>query len=139
MRKIYIASSWKNELKVVELANRLRSVGYEAYAFCERGAGHFVFSPKDFLGDITRITAKEAMSQECFIKIYEANKDGLDWSDTVIIVLPAGKSTHLEGGYAVGCGKELFIWEILFLEILILCMVLLKLYVRILKSLVKHY
>jgi len=108
-RKIYIASSWKNKKQVLDLAYLLRDQKHEVYAFCEEGAGHLVFGPQDFDGDILQVTAKEAMKQEVFVKIYEADKAGLDWSDTVIIVLPAGKSTHLEGGYAVGRGKELFI------------------------------
>lgn len=108
-RKIYIASSWKNEVEVIQLAIILRDEGYEVYAFCEREIGHFVFSPHDFQGDITKITAKEAMKQEVFTTIYRSNKAGLDWSDTVVILLPAGKSTHLEGGYAVGRGKQLFV------------------------------
>jgi len=109
MRKIYIASSWKNEVSVMRLAGLLRDKGHEVYAFCEREVGHFVFSPDDFLGDVSKLTAKEAMKKDMVKEVYEANRAGLDWSDTVVILLPAGKSTHLEGGYAAGCGKELFI------------------------------
>lgn len=43
-------------------------------------------------------------------RAFRADKAGLDWCDTVLLHLPCGRSAHLEAGYAVGQGKELFIW-----------------------------
>ena len=106
-RKIYIASSWKNAERVRILAEQLRNCGHEVYAFCEPGQDHFVFDAREH--GIDQLTAKEAVSDPMFIRAYEADKAGLDWADTCVILLPAGKSTHLEGGYTVGCGKDLFI------------------------------
>lgn len=112
-RKIYIASSWKNEKAVLEIGKYLREIGHEVYMFCEEGSGHYCFGPQMFFEEtgiqLDTITAKQALSYPQFQKAFEADKAGIDWADTVVILLPAGKSTHLEGGYAVGCGKDLFV------------------------------
>lgn len=55
------------------------------------------------------MTAKEMFHEEPARKAFEADKAGLDWADTVVLLLPAGRSSHLEAGYAVGQGKDLFI------------------------------
>jgi len=45
-RRIYIASSWRNEEAVLACTRRLREAGHEVYAFCEPGKGHFVFDAR---------------------------------------------------------------------------------------------
>lgn len=37
--------------------------------------------------------------------VFENDKQHLDEADLGVIVLPAGRSVHLEAGYLVGCGK----------------------------------
>jgi hypothetical protein len=41
--------------------------------------------------------------------VFEYDKHHLDTCDAVVLVLPAGKSGHLEFGYAIGKGKTGFI------------------------------
>ncbi len=36
---------------------------------------------------------------------FKYDKEGLDWCDTCVLLLPCGKSAHLEAGYAIGQGK----------------------------------
>jgi hypothetical protein len=31
----------------------------------------------------------------------------MEWADTCVLLLPCGRSAHLEAGYFVGAGKEL--------------------------------
>jgi nucleoside 2-deoxyribosyltransferase len=33
----------------------------------------------------------------------------MEWADTGVLVLPSGRSAHLEAGYFVGAGKPLYI------------------------------
>lgn len=40
---------------------------------------------------------------------FDQDKKALDWCDTCVLVLPCGRSAHLELGYAVGQKKETFI------------------------------
>jgi hypothetical protein len=34
---------------------------------------------------------------------------GMEWADTCVLVLPCGRSAHLEGGWFAGRGKRLII------------------------------
>jgi hypothetical protein len=41
--------------------------------------------------------------------VFDFDKRNIDGAFAVVLVLPAGKSGHLEFGYAVGCGKHAYI------------------------------
>ena len=118
-RKIYIASSWKNANYVRALANALRCEGHKVFDFTDmdnrpEGLDKFVFGAKqwaEYSGkDPEEIEYKDFLTWEPTKRAYKSDKAGLDWADTVILLLPSGRSSHLEAGYGVGCGKELFIY-----------------------------
>jgi len=116
-RKIYIATSWKNEEQVRLMARVLRECGHEVFAFCEKerpgGLESFVFGKGDFE---EAFSGGEIPPWDLFCdydmptRAYECDKAGLDWCDTVVLLLPSGRSSHLEAGYAVGRGKDLVIY-----------------------------
>ena len=54
--KIYLASSWKNDSSVRQLAQELRLWGYEVDCFCDDSTGRFVFHFSE-IGDINEIDA----------------------------------------------------------------------------------
>ena len=54
-------------------------------------------------------TYKESLKSYAASHIFEFDKRHLDRSDGAILVLPAGKSGHLELGYIIGCGKPGYI------------------------------
>jgi hypothetical protein len=111
MKKIYLASSWKNEALVLSWAKRLRFCGDEVDAFCDRGInGRFVFHFSE-IGDVTKLDAINFLEDKRSQKAFTEDKKWLDWADVCLLILPAGKSSHLEAGYAVGCGKKLIIWQ----------------------------
>ena len=41
---------------------------------------------------------------------FTADMRGLKWCDTCLLVLPCGRSAHLEAGWAAGAGKRLLIY-----------------------------
>lgn len=51
----------------------------------------------------------EAVRSQRAIDGFKADKDALDWCDTCILVLPCGRSAHLEAGYAAGQGKDSYV------------------------------
>lgn len=109
---IYLASSWKNEELVMEWAARLRGAGYEVDAFCDdsRPNGRFVFHFSE-IGDAGQLDAINFLADERSQKAFAEDKKWIDWADIALLILPAGKSSHLEAGYAVGGGKKLIIWQ----------------------------
>lgn len=111
--KIYIASSWKNQKRVLMLAERLEQEGFEVDAFCRATDKRFAFHWSEFVDDEVELLKYDAISFINDLKVQRAfreDKSWLDWADTVVMLMPCGKSSHLEAGYAVGQGKRLFIY-----------------------------
>lgn len=110
-RKIYLASSWRNKMQPLALS-MLRGHGHDVYDFRNPAPGNSGFawsdidkewltwSPETFAVALTHSTAEEG---------YGLDKAALDWSDTGILLLPCGKSAHLEAGYLIGQKKPVLI------------------------------
>lgn len=108
MRKIYVASSWRNTYQP-EIVDLLRAAGHEVYDFkhplpdnegfhwSEISREWLNWSPDKFVEAVTTHPIAAAG--------FKLDKDALDWCDTCVCVLPCGRSAHLELGYAVGQGK----------------------------------
>ena len=108
--KIYLASSWKNETWVKDWAIWLRGEGHEVNAFYDESSGRFIFSASENK-DLLTLNAINFLADEHSQKAFTEDKKWIDWADVVLLILPSGKSSHLEAGYAVGCGKKLIIWQ----------------------------
>lgn len=106
MANIYVASSWSNPIQpyIVKL---LRIAGHEVYDFREHS---FRWMDLDYRW-------KDWSNQQYLDALHDPIADkgfGEDWigmhkADTCIMLLPCGRSSHLEAGYFVGAKKRLFI------------------------------
>ena len=108
-RKIYVASSWRNALQP-SIVRLLREAGHEVYDFRNPAPGQHGFAwsevnpnwlawtPEQFVHDL--YAGNPAVERG-----FAFDKDALDWADTCVLVLPCGRSAHLEAGYAAGQGK----------------------------------
>jgi len=116
LRKIYIASSWKNKETIRSMAWVLRKIGHEVFDFTDpesrpEGFDCFTFSASEWARKPkSQIEWKEFMELEATRRAFESDKAGLDWADTIIMLNPCGRNAHLEAGYAIGKGKDLFIY-----------------------------
>jgi len=111
--RVYIASSWKNERMVYAIACNLRGHGHEVDCFCDESTGRYIFhwseilnSPDKSKGELNAITFLEDKRSQ---KAFKEDRKWLDWCECLILVLPAGNSSHLEAGYVKGQGKKLVI------------------------------
>ena len=111
--KIYLASSWKNDKKVKEWQYELKKIGHEVDAFCNDSDGRYVFHFSE-IGDPRTLDAISFLEDGRTQKAFKEDKKWIDWCDCVILILPAGKSSHLEAGYAKGKGKLLVIYQAMF-------------------------
>ena len=112
-RKVYVASSWRNEHQQGVVAD-LRSCGHAVYDFRNPAPGDHGFAwsaidpefhswgPGEFAQRITT----DPIAQRGFVR----DQAALDWCDTCVLVLPCGRSAHLEAGYAAGQGKRVIWW-----------------------------
>ena len=101
----FIASRWRNRDQVLELAKKLRKKGKSVYCFLE--APHAVHRLKndpeeDMKNFETRDWQNDQYVKEVFKNDMEAEKE----SETLIMLLPAGKSAHIEAGAAYGMRKK---------------------------------
>jgi hypothetical protein len=111
--KIYIASSWKNQSIVLRLAETLEREGFEVDAFCRSTDKRYSFHWSELVDgekDLLRYDALSFLEDSRVQRAFREDKRWLDWSNCVIMVMPCGRSSHLEGGYAKGQGKRLFLW-----------------------------
>lgn len=107
-RRIYLASSWRNDF-YPEVLMALRRAGHEVYDFrnpapCNTGFHWSDIDPQWQMWTV-RQYARPLTSHPKAAAGYELDKRGLDWAEICVLLLPCGRSAHLEAGYAIGRGK----------------------------------
>lgn len=104
---IYIIGSLKN-WKVIDLHLQLEKEGFEPFtSWLAPGP-----EADDFWKKYTKkrgLTHKEALKDWSAQHIFEFDKTHLDRADVVVMLMPCGKSGHLELGYSLGKGKKGYI------------------------------
>lgn len=111
--KIYLASSWANSVAVRGIAAYLEEQGFEVDAFCRSSDERYSFHWSEFVDTEEELQQYDALSfldDPRVRRAFNEDKRWLDWANTVVMVMPCGRSSHLEAGYAVGQGKRLFIF-----------------------------
>lgn len=104
---LYLIGSLRNP-EVPKIAEQLRFYGHEVFDQWY-GAGP---NADDCWQEYCRhkgMNFKEALADHGAQHVYNFDRHYLSHSDTVVLVLPAGKSGHLELGWALGQGKKGYI------------------------------
>lgn len=107
MKSIYLIGSLRNP-NVPILAAKLRKAGYEIFD------DWFAAGPEadDYWRDYEKqkgVTYKEALNGYSARHVFEFDRSHLDRCDAGVLLMPAGKSGHLELGYMAGKGKPTFV------------------------------
>lgn len=105
--RIYLIGSLRNP-KIPEFANLLTEQGYEVFA------DWFAPGPEadDFWRNYSKARGwsyKQALQSHAAKNIFEFDKKHLDEADVAIMLMPAGKSGHLELGWHCRTGKPGYI------------------------------
>lgn len=106
-KSIYIIGSLRNE-NIPQVGNILRDAGWDAFDDWY-GAGHEADDKWRDYENIRGRSHRHALYGYAARHVFEFDKRHLDRCDLALLVLPAGKSGHLELGYFVGTGKPGFI------------------------------
>jgi hypothetical protein len=110
--KLYVASSWRNPYQQNTVA-LLRSAGHEVYDFMHPpGGDHLGFSWAEVDEDWQRWNAAkylDAIEHPIAVAGFDSDFSAMQWADAGVLVLPCGRSAHLEAGWFVGAGKPLWI------------------------------
>lgn len=108
--KIYVASSWRNaeQPNVVDL---LRAAGHEVYDFRNPPkASGFAWSEIDPGWQSWRaVDYRAKLAHPRALEGFRSDFDAMKWADVCLLVLPCGRSAHLELGWSAGAGKRTII------------------------------
>lgn len=119
---VYVASSWRNPMQPGVIA-ALKAAGIPAYDFRnpENGTGFSWREVKsDYDGprigaDGIRAKGSDWEPVDEYLRMlehpraregFQSDFDAMQRADTFVMVLPCGKSAHLELGWAIGAGKR---------------------------------
>lgn len=105
---IYLIGSLRNP-KVQILANTLRDAGFDVFDDWASPGAEADEKWQEYERARGR-TYREALYSAHAMNVFEFDKRHLDAANVVVLCAPAGKSAHLELGYAVGRGKLTFIY-----------------------------
>lgn len=106
--KIYVASSWRNKVQATIVAV-LRGVGHDVYDFKNPAPGDngFGWSEIDPAWQSWNALAfRGALERPQAERGFGLDMAALRWCDACVLVLPCGRSAHLELGWACGAGKK---------------------------------
>ena len=103
MARIYVASSWRNDFQPKVVA-ALHFDGHQVYDFKDADGFHWSeidpnwkqWTPEEFV---------EALQHPAARRGYLRDMTALGKCDLCVLVMPCGRSAHLEAGVAVGAEK----------------------------------
>lgn len=111
-RKIYVASSWRNEY-YPEVVTKLREAGHEVYDFRNPPSGdtgfkwssvsenYMVWSPQEY---------REQLDHPKAVRQFHNDIKAMEACDACVLVLPCGRSAHTEAGWFAGRGKKTVVY-----------------------------
>lgn len=108
---IYVASSWRNE-KQSDVVAALREHGHNVYDFKHPEEGDIGFHWSEIDPDWKNWTPEQYrnnLTHPIAVDGYKKDYHAMMWADACVLVMPCGRSAHLEAGYFVGANKTLII------------------------------
>ena len=105
--RIYLIGSLRNP-KIPEFANLLTDQGYEVFADWHAPGP----AADDYFRDYSKARGwdyKQALQSHAAKNIFEFDKKHLDEADVAVMIMPAGRSGHLELGWHCRTGKPGYI------------------------------
>lgn len=107
-RKIYVASSWRNVMQAY-VVKALMSDGHQVYDFKNPRPDDKGFAWSSIDPNWEKWSADQyiqALDHPIAKAGFASDFNAMKWADTFLLVLPCGRSAHLELGWACGQGKQ---------------------------------
>ena len=105
--KIYVASSWRNAYQP-HVVEHLRDREHEVYDFRNPPSGLKGFAWSDIDPEWLKWTPsqwRDALLHPLAVSGFKSDLAGMEWAEACVLVLPSGRSSHLEAGWMLGKGK----------------------------------
>ena len=109
--KIYIATSWRNETQPLAV-KYLRAEGFDVYDFRNPCKGDHGFHWSEIDPEWQSWDADKyikSLLHPLAVKGFDKDWRAMKSADACLLILPCGRSAHIEAGYFVGAGKFLVI------------------------------
>lgn len=106
--RIYVASSWKNEYQP-EAVRLLRELGHSVYDYRNPAEGDHGFSWREISPNFEKwglVEFEAALEHPAAKRGFAYDMRALQEADATLLVLPSGKSAHLELGFACGQNQK---------------------------------
>ena len=111
--RIYVASSWRNKYQP-EVCQQLVRWGHQVFDFRHPRPGYDGFHWREidadwqeWKPDALRAVLQDNPKAACG---FLSDLRGMQWADACVLVLPCGRSAHLEAGWFAGTGKRLIVY-----------------------------
>lgn len=107
---VYLASSWRN-LYQPGIVAALRSAGIECYDFRNPGVGKSGFSWREIHPDWQNWTPqqwRDALRHPIAQQGYANDRHGMEEADCCVLILPCGRSAHMEAAFMAAQGKRVY-------------------------------
>lgn len=105
--KIYVASSWRNS-RYPYIVEALRDQGYDVYDFKNPEPGNYGFNWSEvdpFWKNWSPDEFRKALNNPIAAGSFDRDMAALRECDVCVLVMPCGRSAHLEAGFAMGANK----------------------------------
>lgn len=120
MIRVYLIGSLRNREAVQTLANQLRDVAYEVFDDWLAPGPEADDKWKEYEEARGR-SYEQALSGWAAKQVFAFDHHHIHRSDIGVLMLPCGKSGHLELGYMLGCGKRGYVlidkpdrWDVMY-------------------------
>lgn len=114
---IYVASSWRNSVQIAVI-HALRAAGLEAYDFRKPKVHSDGFHWSEVMpsavytaggvaeNSVGQLDYLTALTHERSVEGFALDYGAMQECDTCVLILPCGRSAHLELGWFVGQGRK---------------------------------
>ena len=109
--KIYLASSWRNRTQP-EVVRARRAAGHQVYDFRNPAPGVSGFAWSESDADWQRWPPeqfRQALQHPIAREGFRRDREALQSCNACVLLLPCGRSAHLEAGYAAARGTATFV------------------------------
>lgn len=122
MARIYVASSWKN-MRQPWLVEELRNRGHEVYDF-RHPAGR---DDENVWNEVSKVRGlaeryrDNSLTADDFLRMigderarqrFHEHMSAMREADTCVLLLPSGRSAHVEAGYMAAMGKRVIVLDV---------------------------
>lgn len=109
--KLYMASSWRNP-RYASIVKAIKDRGFAVYDFqnpWDEGAAFDWNQIQEGWESWSAEEFRKNLSDPIAERGFNSDFNGMEWADACVLILPCGKSAHMEAGYMAGKGKPVFV------------------------------